>query len=174
MRRSRVLLPEPLGPMIVTTSPRFTEKSRPRSTWRWPYAFQASAQTTNGKPSLAAFRVAWTPASSTMSTGAAAAAPCAPARDASAGSGIARVVSIGPSARRDREPTQRGLGRASALELETEPPLEEELRPSDHRRYREVHEARGGKDGKELEVLRHDLLAAKSELIHRDNGGEGG
>src|SRR5438046_540518 len=72
MRRSRVLLPEPLGPMIVTTSPRFTEKSRPRSTWRWPYAFQASAQTTNGKPSLAAFRVAWTPARSTMSTGGAA------------------------------------------------------------------------------------------------------
>src|SRR5438552_788603 len=114
MRRSRVLLPEPLGPMIVTTSPRFTEKSRPRSTWRWPYAFQASAQTTNGKPSLAAFRVAWTPASSTMSTGAAAAAPSAPARDASAGSGIARVVSIGPSARRDRGPSRKPKNRPSA------------------------------------------------------------
>ena len=45
---SRVLLPEPLGPMMVTTSPRFTVMSMPRSTWFGPYALWTSVQTTKG------------------------------------------------------------------------------------------------------------------------------
>ena len=67
------------------------------------------------------------------------------------------------------EPTERGLGRAWALVLETEPALEQVLHSSDDRGDREVHETRGSKDGKEAEVLRHDLLAAEGELIHGDD-----
>src|SRR5213593_418165 len=33
MQRRSVLFPEPLGPIITTTSPKSTVRSRPRSTW---------------------------------------------------------------------------------------------------------------------------------------------
>src|SRR6266480_680870 len=36
MQRKSVVLPEPLGPIITTTCPRFTERSTPLRTVRWP------------------------------------------------------------------------------------------------------------------------------------------
>src|SRR5437667_11641008 len=90
MRRSSVLFPEPLGPIIVTTSPRFTEKFRPQRTRRRPYAFQTSAHTTNGRPASADFRVAATPATFPVAT-ATPAAPCTE-RDAAAGAGASTAV----------------------------------------------------------------------------------
>src|SRR5262249_1545217 len=46
MQRRKVVLPEPLGPMITTTSPRCTRMVMPRSTsLRWKYLWTSRAST---------------------------------------------------------------------------------------------------------------------------------
>src|SRR5580658_2524010 len=49
MQRSKVVLPEPLGPITTTASPAATESDTPRSTWLAPKLFTMPAISSIGR-----------------------------------------------------------------------------------------------------------------------------
>ena len=49
MVRRKVLLPPPDGPMITTTSPLYTVRSTPFSTWFWPKCLCTPRASTTGR-----------------------------------------------------------------------------------------------------------------------------